>query len=43
MFEQLMRTNPQFAQFVNDNKGKTPEQIAKENGISLDALQKFMR
>lgn len=33
---QLMRTNPQFRKFINDNAGKSPEQIAKEHGINLN-------
>ena len=33
MFAELYNNNPQFKQFVDANKGKTPEQIAQENGI----------
>lgn len=43
MFNQLMRTNPQFAQFVNANRGKSPEQIAHENGIDINVLKQFMK
>lgn len=35
LFKQLMQNNPQFRQFYEANKDKTPEQIAKENGIDL--------
>lgn len=41
-FQSLMRTNPQFAQFVYANQGKTPEQIATENGIDYSMVRKFM-
>jgi len=33
MFAELYNNNPQFKQFVDANKGKSPEQIAQENGI----------
>lgn len=42
MYDQLMRTNPQFANFVQQNQGKTPEQIAAENGIDYSAVRRFM-
>lgn len=35
---QLMRGNQQFAKFVNDNRGKTPAQIAREHGIDPSLL-----
>lgn len=34
----MMRNNPQFAQFMEANKGKTPQQVAQENGIDLGKL-----
>lgn len=34
----LMQTNPKFAQFVNENRGKTPAQIAQEHGIDPSLL-----
>jgi len=40
LFKQLMQNNPQFRQFYEANKDKTPEQIAKENGIDLTNLLK---
>ncbi len=42
VFNQLMRTNPRFAQFVRANQGKTPEQIASENGIDYSAVRSLM-
>lgn len=41
-YQSLMRSNPQFAQFVQMNQGKTPEQIATENGIDYSMVRKFM-
>ena len=34
----MMQNNPQFRQFVEANKGKSPEQVAKENGIDLNKI-----
>lgn len=39
----LMRKNPQFASFVQANRGKTPQQIARENGIDWGIIQHLMR
>ena len=39
----LMRKNPQFANFVQANRGKTPQQIARENGIDRGIIQQLMR
>lgn len=45
--EQVMRTmirdNPQFAEFINANKGKSPEQIAGEHGIDINAIKQMFR
>lgn len=46
MLQQVMRSNPQvyqqFQQFLNNNQGKTLEQVAKENGIDYDAVRTVM-
>lgn len=34
----LMQKNPQFKAFVDANRGKSPEQVARENGIDLSQL-----
>lgn len=41
MLQQLMNTNPKFRQFVEANKGKSPEQIAQEYGIDMNLLNKI--
>lgn len=43
IFNQMIQNNPNFAQFVQQNKGKTAEQIAKENGIDLEQVKRFLR
>lgn len=42
LFDDMMRNNPEFAKFVNDNKGKSAEQIARENNIDLSMLSKLI-
>lgn len=41
--QQMMAQNPQFRQFVEQNKGKTPEQVAKENGVDLNQFMGMIR
>lgn len=43
LMQSMMRSNPQFAQFVEQNRGKSPEQIAKENGIDLGAVMRAFK
>lgn len=40
--QQMMQSNPQFRQFVEANKGKTPEQVAREHGIDLSQFKSMM-
>ena len=42
VIQKLMQNNPQFAQFMRDNRGKSPEQIAKEHGIDINYLNSFL-
>ena len=35
--------NPQFAQFLRDNQGKSPQQIAQEYGIDWNMVQGFLK
>lgn len=39
VFNDMMKNNPQFRQFIEANKGKSVEQIAKENGINPQLLK----
>lgn len=41
-YQMLMQTNPRFAEFVRKNQGKSPQQIAQENGIDMNMLKRFM-
>lgn len=40
--QQMMQSNPQFRQFVEANKGKTPEQVAREHGFDLNQIKSMM-
>lgn len=40
--QQMMQSNPQFRKFLEANKGKTPEQVAKEYGIDLNQFKNMM-
>ena len=35
--------NPQFAQFLRDNQGKSPQQIAQEYGLDWNMVQGFLK
>lgn len=37
----MHNANPQFAEFINANKGKSPEQIASEHGIDINAIKQM--
>lgn len=43
IYNMMMQKNPQFANFVNQNMGKSAEQIAQENGIDFSLIKQFMR
>lgn len=40
--QQMMQNNPQFRKFIEENKGKTPEQVAREHGIDLAQFKNMM-
>lgn len=35
--------NPQFAQFLRDNQGNSPQQIAQEYGLDWNIVQGFLK
>ena len=41
--QMFMQRNPQFAAFVQQNQGKSIEQIASENGIDLGFVRDLMK
>lgn len=42
MFEQMMQSDPRFARFVHESRGKTPRQIAEEHGIDWDSVSRYL-
>lgn len=42
LYNDMINTNPQFKEFVENNKNKTIEDIALEYDIDLNLLKKFM-
>ena len=40
---QMAQRNPQFAAFLQQNQGKTPDQIAAENGIDMNFVRELIR
>lgn len=39
MYNHMLQNNPKFREFVEQNKGKSPEQIASEHGIDPKLLK----
>lgn len=36
--QQMMQQNPKFREFMEANKGKSPEQVAQEHGLNLNEI-----
>lgn len=41
-FEQMVKTNPQFARFVDECRGKKPEQIIQRYGLDPALIRNIM-
>lgn len=39
IFNQMYQNNPQFKQFADSMKGKTPEQAFRENGLNFNQFK----
>lgn len=42
VIQNLMQTNPQFAQFYEQNKGKTPQEAFSAYGYDFDEIVKIV-
>ena len=42
VFNQMMQSNPAFRNFYEANKGKSPEQVAREHGVDLSQIKSMM-
>lgn len=40
-YAQLYQSNPQFRQFADSMRGKTPEQAFRENGLNYEDFRNF--
>lgn len=41
-FNQLMQSNPQFRQFINQNSGKSLEEISKAYGLDIELVKEVI-
>jgi hypothetical protein len=41
--QMFAQKNPQFAQFVRDNQGKSPEQIAQNYGLDWNEVKDLLK
>jgi hypothetical protein len=41
VFNQMYQTNPQFRQFADSMRGKTPEQAFRENGLDFNQFKNY--
>jgi len=42
MFNQMYQSNPQFRDFANSMKGKTPEQAFQERGFDFNSFRNMI-
>lgn len=43
MYDQMYSSDPQFRQFADSVKGKTPEQAFRENGLDFGQIRDLIR
>ena len=43
IFNQMYQSNPQFRDFANSMKGKTPQEALQENGFDYNSFKNMMR
>lgn len=41
VFNQMYQNNPQFRQFADSMRGKTPEQAFRENGLDFNQFKNY--
>lgn len=42
LMEEALKSNPQFKEFYDKNKDKTPEQVAKEYGLDMGLVNQMI-
>lgn len=43
LLQMFAQKNPQFAQFMRENQGKSPQQIAADYGIDMSLVQQLLK
>lgn len=43
ILQMFAQKNPQFAQFMRTNQGKSPQQIAADYGIDMSLVQQLLK
>lgn len=43
VMQMMLKNDPRFSQFVNENKGLSPEQIAQKYGINFEQVKQMMK
>ena len=43
VMQMMIKNDPRFSQFVNENKGLNPEQIAQKYGINFEQVKQMMK
>lgn len=43
LYDQMYSTNPQFRQFADSMRGKSPEEAFRENGMDYDQIRQMFR
>lgn len=43
VINQMMNNNPQFRQFINENRGLSPDQIAQKYGVDMNQVNQLLR
>jgi len=43
VMQMMSKQNPQFAKFLQENQGKSPEQIAQQYGVDMEQVRQFLK
>lgn len=41
-YRELYDSNAGFREFIKQNKGKSPEQVCRDNGIDINQIRQFL-
>lgn len=43
VMQMMLKNDPRFSKFINENKGLNPEQIAQKYGINFEQVKQMMK